>query len=430
MSMLSFSGSGKLQGTYIPPGDKSISHRALLFAALAEGKSGFCNFLEAGDCLNTLYVLSSLGTEISYQEGSGNVQVVGKGLMGFRAPAKELDFGNSGTSMRLTMGILAGQNFESTLIGDESLSLRPMKRVTTPLKQMGAQIKGKDNGNYAPIIIRGGKLRGIDFHNKLNSAQVKSTLLLAGLYAEGKTRITETLTGRDHTERFLEMMEANFRKTENTLEIKKTKKLKPFEMRIPGDISSAAFFIVGASMTEGSELMIKDVGLNPTRTGIINVLKRMGASLEVSVSTEKPELIGNIFVKGSKLRGTRITREEIPSLIDELPILMVAMAVAEGESLISGAEELRHKETDRINSMITNLKIVGANIEELPDGCLIKGISKLKEGNVLSYGDHRTAMSFAIASLVSNGEISVEDTACIATSYPEFPEHLEGLFTK
>lgn len=427
MTSLSFKGPGQFRGLYAPPGDKSISHRAILFGALAEGESSYENFLEAEDCLNTLEAMRQMGVEIHHEKGTGKVRISGRGLLKLSAPARELYLGNSGTSMRLLLGILAGQRFETVLAGDPSLSARPMRRVTDPLKQMGAQIKGKENGNFAPLTIRGGKLRGIDFDNKLSSAQVKSALLFAGMYAEGRTIVREAIPSRDHTERFLEAAGARFQKIGNHLIVEKTEMLLPLRACVAGDISSAAFFIVGAAMTPGSELTVQNVGLNPTRTGLLEVLKRMGARIETRITQTVPEPMGTIHVCGARLKGTGITHEEIPSLIDELPVLMVAMALAEGESLISGAAELRVKETDRIQSMVRNLKAIGASIEELPDGSLIRGVEGFGGATVESFGDHRTAMSMGVASLASKGTITVTDTACIATSYPSFMEHFQRL---
>lgn len=427
MTSITVSDSKTLKGAFCPPGDKSISHRAVMFGALADGESRYTNFLEAEDCLHTLEAFQEMGVSASLEKGKGIIKIKGAGMGGLKAPVKDLYFGNSGTTTRLMLGILAGQRFEVTMTGDDSLSSRPMKRVTEPLKKMGAQIKGRDNGNFAPLTIRGGKLNGIDFDNKLSSAQVKSALLLAGLFAEGSTRVMEKIQSRDHTERFLEAAGANFRKDGDWLVVQKTGKLKPFQADIPGDISSAAFFIVGAAMTPGSEVRIEKVSLNATRTGILDVLKRMGAKIKIEVTQQVPEPLGTIEVQGGPLKGTGIAKEEIPSLIDELPILMTAMSIAEGESLISGAEELRVKETDRIHSMVTNLKAVGASIEELPDGCLIRGVERLKGASVQSFGDHRTAMSLAIANLVMDGSVTIRDTACVSTSFPSFFQHLDRL---
>jgi len=420
MPPLTLKGPGVLKGTLSPPGDKSISHRAIMFGALSQGQSIYDNFLESEDCLHTLKAFQTLGIPIEHKPGTGHVVIQGQGLQGLKAPAGELYLGNSGTTMRLLLGVLAGQRFEVTLTGDDSLSSRPMRRVTHPLKQMGAQIKGREQGNFAPMTIRGGKLKGIDFENKWGSAQVKSCLLLASLYAEGKTRSHEWIPSRDHTERFLQACGVKVSLEDSWLSLEKPESLKPLEARIPGDISAAAFFIVGAALCPGSEVTIENVGLNPTRTGLLEVLKRMGAVIEINKCGDIPEPYGSIYVKGSKLKGTRIAKAEIPSLIDELPILMAAMALAEGESLVSGAEELRVKETDRIHSMVTNLNAVGGDAQELPDGCLIRGVKRFKGGSIQSFGDHRTAMSFAIASLASEGDMIIDDTSSVATSYPHF----------
>lgn len=418
---------GKLEGEFFPPGDKSISHRAIMFGALSKGTSTYTHFLQGEDCLHTMQAFQAMGIDIRLDESTGTVVVHGKGVNGLKDPARELYLGNSGTSTRLLLGILAGQRFEVTLSGDPSLSSRPMRRVTDPLKKMGAQIKGRDNGNYAPLTIRGGKLQGIDFENKLASAQVKSAILFAGLYAEGQTRVHEPLLSRDHTERFLAASGAKYKKEGDWIIVEKSE-LNAMDGKIPGDISAAAFFMVGAAMTPGSDVTIRNVCLNPTRTGIIAVLQRMGAKLEVRETAKEPEPLGDIHISGTRLKGTGITKQEIPSLIDELPVIMVAMALAEGESLISGAEELRVKETDRIHSMVTNLKKVGGDIDELPDGCVLRGVERLKGGTqVESFADHRTAMSMAIATLVMDGDLTIEDTACVATSFPTFFKDFERL---
>jgi 3-phosphoshikimate 1-carboxyvinyltransferase len=398
-----------------------------MIGGISDGRSTYANFLEAQDCLHTMAALQSLGVSIHLQPGKGTVIVEGKGLHGLKHPVQELYVGNSGTSMRLFLGILAGQPFEATLTGDASLSSRPMRRVTQPLKQMGAQIKGRDNGNFAPLTIRGGKLKGIDFENKLRSAQVKSAVLFAGLYAAGKTRVIEPIPSRDHTERLLKQAGAPFHGEGNWLVVEKADSLKPFDLEIPGDLSAAAFFIVGAAMIPGSHLTIEKVGLNPTRTGILQVLKRMGADIETKQFQEDPEPLGSLVVRGRKLKGTRIVKDEIPKLIDELPILMTAMALAEGESLLSGAEELRVKETDRIHSMVANLTAIGGRLQELPDGCLIYGVDKFRSGTVRSFGDHRTAMSLAVATLGMEGELVIDDTDCVATSFPSFFRDFEKL---
>lgn len=427
MSELFFEGSHCFKGTLQPSGDKSVSHRALLFGAISEGISRYDGFLASEDCLCTLQALRELGVTIHHDPVKQTIEVHGVGMNGLKQPKVDLNMGNSGTAMRLMMGLLAGQKLTATLFGDESLSSRPMKRVSEPLKQMGAQIKGGDKGNFAPLTIQGGRLKGIEFFNKLRSAQVKSALLLAGMFAEGVTRIIEDVPSRDHTERFLNASGAAFTQNGGVLEIQKTTSLKPLSGRIPGDISSAAFFIVGASLTLGSDVTFLNVGLNPTRVGLLSVLKRMGADIEISQESDIPEPIGRIRVRGRKLNGTRITRDEVPSLIDELPILMLAMSLADGESLVSGAEELRVKETDRILAMVTNLKKVGADIDELVDGCVIRGVSSIRGAEIDSFGDHRVAMTFAIASVIASGPMRIQNTDCIATSYPDFVHHFTTL---
>ncbi|MBP9866322.1 MAG: 3-phosphoshikimate 1-carboxyvinyltransferase, partial [Candidatus Omnitrophica bacterium] len=404
-----------------------ISHRAVMFGALADGTSSYTHFLEAEDCLHTLMAFQAMGVRAEHTRGTGAITIYGKGLRSLTAPAGEIYLGNSGTSMRLLMGILAGQRFECVLSGDPSLSSRPMKRVTQPLKLMGAQIKGRDNGNFAPLTIRGGRLKAIEFENVLASAQVKSALLFAGLYAEGVTQVIEPRTSRDHTEKLLKAAGANFQQEGNVLKIQATDSLKPLSFVIPGDFSAAAFFIGAAAMIPGSSLTVENVCLNPLRTGMLEVLKRMGAAIEVQEQTAFPEPCGRINVEGRRLTGTRITASEIPGLIDELPMIMTLMALCEGESLISGAEELRVKETDRILSMVTNLNILGAKLKELPDGCMIQGVEKLQGGRVQSFGDHRTAMCMAIASLISRGEIHIEDIDCVSTSFPTFFSEFERL---
>lgn len=398
-----------------------------MFGALAQGTSRFTNFLGAGDCLRTVQAFQSMGIPVKHDSRRQTLEVEGRGLNGLSAPSSMLDVGNSGTTIRLLLGILAGQQFEATLTGDESLCSRPMKRVTVPLKQMGAQIKGRDNANFTPLTIRGGKLKGIDFENKLSSAQVKSALLLAGLFAEGKTRVSEKTSSRDHTERFLKATGAPFRKEGEWLVVEKASSLKPLEAALAGDFSSAAFFITAAAIREGAELCVKQVGLNPTRTGLLRILRRMGASIEEKILEESLEPVGEVRVRGKRLRGVRVAPEEIPSVIDELPILMVACALAEGESLFSGASELRVKETDRIHSMATGLNALGGRVKELPDGCLIEGVEAFQGGRVASFGDHRTAMSLAVASLAARGEVTIEGIEVVPTSYPGFFKDFEAL---
>ncbi len=430
MKSISVQGPWRFRGSFIPPGDKSISHRAVMFGALSDGLSSYSHLLESDDVMRTVQAFRSMGISIDLQEGSGKISIRGKGLQGLIKPKQDIYLGNSGTSIRLLLGILAGQRFETVLTGDASLSNRPMKRVTQPLKKMGAQIKGRDDGNYAPLTIRGGRLRGIHFENKIASAQVKSAILLAGLYAEGQTRVQESIPSRDHTERFLMSSGAKLRREDAAWVMEQTDRLKPFGGTIPGDISSAAFFIAGAAMTPGSELTVENLGLNPTRTGLLDVLKRMGATLEIDQTTAEPEPVGKVHIQGALLKGVRIERREIPSLVDELPILMTVMSLAQGESLISGAEELRVKETDRIHSMVTNLTNLGAQIQELPDGCVIRGVEALRPGKIKSYDDHRTAMSLAVAAAAIRGTVEIDDCSNIATSFPDFFKVLESIKEK
>jgi 3-phosphoshikimate 1-carboxyvinyltransferase len=412
-----------MQGDYTPPGDKSISHRLIILGALAEGTSEFQHFLEGDDCLRTIAAFQAMG--VCFKRESGKVIVKGVGLAGLKKPKEDLDLGNSGTSTRLLLGVLAGQPFETCLKGDESLSRRPMKRVTQPLRQMGANITGRDDANFMPLTIQGGQLNSIDWKSKIPSAQVKSAILLASLFADGQTRYEEAIQSRDHTERLFLKFGALLRKSGNVLSIERPARLYPIQMDVPGDISSAAFFIVAASILPDTALWVKRVNLNPTRTGILDVLKKMGAKIKIEMIDDDAEPVGNIHIESSVLQGVEIGPDLIPSLIDELPILMIACALAKGKSVIRGAEELRVKETDRIRSMVLGLQAIGAKAEERPDGCVIEGVSEFKGGAINSFGDHRTAMSFAIAGLRSSGEILIEDTDCIKTSYPNFEEDLQ-----
>jgi 3-phosphoshikimate 1-carboxyvinyltransferase len=423
MNELKTSPISKVEGEYTPPGDKSISHRLAMLGALTEGKSHFTNFLSSEDCLKTIQAFEAMG--ISFDLAKDELTVYGKGLHGLAQPKYELNLGNSGTTMRLLLGILAGQPFESRLTGDQSLCKRPMRRVTEPLKKMGASIDGRDHANYAPLTVHGGRLTGIGWKNEIASAQVKSAVLLAGLYAEGETWVEEQTASRDHTERLLSAFGAPFRQSGFRSVIKKTDRLKAIQFQVPGDISSAAFLMVAALVVPDSNLIVKHVGLNPTRIGLIEVLKSMGAKISFEITENKNEPVGTIRVQSSRLKGATVSQDLIPSLIDELPILMIAFALAEGTSVIRGAEELRVKETDRIHSMAVGLKAVGAKVAEQRDGCVIEGIKEFEGGTISSFGDHRTAMSFLIAGLRSKKGIRVQDTDCVQTSYPEFEADLK-----
>lgn len=396
-----------------------------MLSSLAEGRSVFENFLFSDDCMSTVGAFRSMGVKIN--EENGRLVVEGLGLKGLKAPKGELFLGNSGTTMRLLLGILAGQSFKAVLTGDESLSKRPMKRVTGPLREMGARISGRDDGNYAPLTIEGGALSGIDYVNELGSAQVKSAILLAGLFAKGKTRVVEPLPSRDHTERLFAYLGLPCRHEGGAVTVEAAKKINSFSLTVPGDPSAAAFFIAAAGLIEGSDLVVKNVGLNPTRMGFMDAFRAMGGQFEIQIRDERLEPVGDIHVRGGRLRGIKITRGEIPRLIDELPILMVLASYAEGDTEISGAAELRVKETDRIKSLCTNLRAVGADVEEKQDGCKIRGKRELKGGTVESFGDHRTAMSLMIAALRSKDGITVKDIDCVSISYPKFLDDLRGL---
>ena len=425
MSQIISHQASRIVGEYTPPGDKSISHRLVILGALASGKSEFSHFLEADDCLRTIEAFRSMG--VQFQRSAEKIAVNGVGLKGLSSPKSELDLGNSGTTMRLLLGVLAGQPFEAHLTGDVSLSKRPMRRVTQPLRKMGARITGRDDAGFAPLVIQGGQLSGIRWMSEVPSAQVKSAILLAGLYAEGETSIEEVLLSRDHTERLLLRFGASLKRSGRTVSIQKTERLQPTQFDVPGDISSAAFFITAAAFLQGSDLWVRRVNLNSTRTGIIEILESMGADISIHIQEDQDEPVGDIHVKGSSLAGVTIEKHLIPSLIDELPILMVACALAEGVSIIRGAQELRVKETDRIRSMALGLRAIGARVEEREDGCVIEGVREFVGGTVSSVGDHRTAMSLVVAALRSKAGVVIQDTDCIGTSYPNFEADLKQL---
>jgi 3-phosphoshikimate 1-carboxyvinyltransferase len=416
----------RLRGTIYPPGDKSISHRAIIFGSLARGKSKITNFCPGDDTLNTLKAFQSLGITI---EGSGTEYTIGgKGLKGLHEPSDIIDAGNSGTTTRLLTGLLGGQNFFSIITGDASLRKRPMKRVTAPLRAMGAKIDGREGGDCAPLAIRGGNLRSITYHTPVASAQIKSAILLAGLYAEGVTEVIEPALSRDHTERMLKALGAHIETKNTMVRVQGFSELESFSLFVPGDISSAAFFVVGGAIIPDSEVMIRHVGINPLRTGILDVLKNMGADISLGeIKEEGGEKRTDIIVKSSLLKGVEISGDLIPRTIDELPILAVAASQAEGTTIIRDAKELRVKETDRIKTMAEGLRRFGVQVEEFEDGMAITGPQKLKGTRVSSYGDHRVAMAFIIAGLTASGETIIEDTAPMATSFPNFMELLDSL---
>jgi 3-phosphoshikimate 1-carboxyvinyltransferase len=416
---------GSAIGTLRVPGDKSISHRSIMLGAIAEGVTEISGFLEGEDALSTLNAFRAMGVPIEGPD-NGNVRVHGVGLHGLRAPHGPLDMGNSGTSMRLLSGLIAGQKFSATLIGDESLSKRPMERVAKPLRLMGAMVETQQGGR-PPITISGqGKLKGIHYDLPMASAQVKSCLLLAGLYAEGETSVTEPAPTRDHTERMLGGFGYPIERRGNaTVAIKSGSKLIATKIDVPADISSATFFIVAAAIAPGSDITLTHVGINPTRIGIITILKLMGADLTIANTREVGgEPVADIRVRYAPLHGIEIPEEQVPLAIDEFPALFIAAACAEGTTILRDAEELRVKESDRIQVMADGLKTLGVSAEPTPDGIVIVGgDNKVFGGGTLhSHHDHRIAMSFAIASLRASAPITIEDCDNVATSFPNFVE--------
>ncbi len=410
---------GRLRGRLPVPGDKSISHRAIMLGAIAEGGTEVRGFLEGEDSLATLAAFRAMGVQIEGPE-DGRVRIQGVGLRGLRAPAAALDLGNSGTSMRLLAGLLAGQGFATTLIGDASLSRRPMRRVTEPLGLMGARIETTEAGTAPLRLTPVGSLRAIDYPLPVPSAQVKSCLLLAGLYTEGRTCVGEPVPTRDHTERMLAAFGHPVERVGDRVCIQGGGVLRGCPIEIPADISSAAFFLVGASIAEGSDLTLEQVGLNPTRVGVINILRAMGADIEVANPRRAGgEPVADLRVRSAPLRGIEIPLDQVPLAIDEFPALFVAAACAEGETLLRGAEELRVKESDRIAVMAEGLQRLGIAAEPLPDGIRIRG-GRLGRGTLDSQGDHRIAMSFAIAALRAQGPLVIEDCANVNTSFPGF----------
>ena len=424
-----------ISGELAVPGDKSISHRAAILAGLSDGSCRVENFLSSEDCVNTLRAMVQLGVRYEVLKGTEeqpeDLLIHGCGNE-LKAPDQELDCGNSGTGMRLLAGVLASQKFDSVLVGDESLSGRPMGRVMIPLGEMGAQIdaRGEKEG-CAPLHISGGSLKVIKYDMPVASAQVKSAVLLAGLFAPDTTVVYQPATTRDHSERLLNYFGVEVVTEGNRISIEGGQKVTARDLVVPGDVSSAAFWIVAAAVTPGSKLTLTNVGLNPTRTAIITVLKRMGARITDTIEHEDGgEPRGVIEIEGGTLTGTEILPEEVPNLIDEVPILAVAGILSEGTMTIRNAHELRVKETDRIDTVVKNLRAMGGQIEEFDDGMVIPGGQKLQGAQLDSYGDHRIAMAFAIAGLLAeSGETTIVNTACVNTSYPTFSQHLTKIST-
>lgn len=413
----------KLEGSFSIPSDKSISHRSVMFGSLAKGTTHISNFLMGDDCLSTINCFRKLGVNITIEDDT--VIVEGKGLHGLTAPDSILDCGNSGTTVRLISGILSGQDFSTTLTGDASIQKRPMKRVINPLSQMGATLEAKED-NFCPMTIHPHKLQGITYHSPVASAQVKSSILLAGLYADGPTTVVEPAISRDHTERMLSAFGATLTREGTAVTIQPCEELYATDIIVPGDISSAAFFMVAGLITPGSEIVIQNIGINPTRRGILDVLLAMGG--DITCFNEKEvcgEPVCDMRVRYSKLHGTTVQGDIIPTLIDEIPAIAVAALFAEGQTVIKDAAELRVKESDRIETIYTELTKMGAHITTKPDGMIIEGCYPLHGATVESHHDHRIAMSLAIAACNAQGDSHLEHPECVSISFPNFFELLQ-----
>ncbi len=416
----------KLQGELSIPGDKSISHRAVMFGALAKGTTHISNFLAGADCLATIDCFRKMGIRIE-QEGT-NVTVHGKGLHGLKKPKEALDVGNSGTTTRLISGILSGQDFEVMLSGDASLNQRPMKRIMTPLKMMGAEIESVNGNDCAPLRISGKKLKAIHYDSPVASAQVKSCVLLAGLYADGKTSVTEPALSRNHTELMLQAFGVNVEAHDKTAEITPPREMSATDIVVPGDISSAAYFIAAGLITPNSCIRLKNVGLNPTRDGIIRVCRQMGADIQMeNVRDNGGEPAADLIVRTSKLKGTIVEGDMIPTLIDEIPVIALLAAFAKGETIIRDAQELRVKESDRIALTVDHLVKMGADAQATEDGMIIHGGKPLHGATIHCAYDHRIAMTFSIAGINAEGETVIDDAECVDVSYPTFYEQLNCL---
>ena len=413
---------GRLSGTLRVPGDKSISHRSIMLGSLAEGVTRVSGFLEGEDSLATLRAFRDMGVQIDGPH-DGRVTIHGVGMHGLKPPSAPLDLGNSGTSMRLMCGLLAGQGMDVTLVGDTSLSRRPMKRVTGPLARMGAKIDSAEGGT-APLHINAvDTLDALHYDMPVASAQVKSCLLLAGMYAQGETCVTEPAPTRDHTERMLQGFGYKVQREGSRACLSGGGSLQACDIDVPADISSAAFFLVGASIAQGSDLLLEHVGMNPTRDGVINILRLMGADIEVlNARVVGGEPVADLRVRSAPLRGIRIPQDQVPLAIDEFPVLFVAAACAQGETVLTGAEELRVKESDRIQVMADGLAALGVDARPTPDGIVIQGGGAIAGGRVDSHGDHRIAMAFTMAALRADGDIRIDDCANVNTSFPRFVE--------
>ena len=416
--MITIQHANQLRGEISVPGDKSISHRAVMLGSLAKGTTRIRHFLEGADCLSTIACFRKMGVEI--EKSGEDFLVHGRGLHGLKAPSEILDCGNSGTTMRLLSGILAGQNFNSELTGDSSLQKRPMKRVMEPLSCMGADIRSRDDSDCAPLLIAGRSLHGADITTRVASAQVKSAILLAGLYAEGTTSVTEPVLSRNHTEIMLNAFGGKVESSGTTACLTPVQELFARDISVPGDISSAAYFASAACLVPGSEILIRNVGINPTRDGFLRALYAMGAHCELLNRKEEDEPCADLLVRFSQLKGTLIEGDWIPSLIDEIPVLAVLAAFAEGTTVIRDAAELKVKESNRIRTVTEGLLAMGADVTETEDGMVIRGGRPLHGADIFCHEDHRIAMSFAVAALAADGETRLHGAKCVNISYPDF----------
>jgi 3-phosphoshikimate 1-carboxyvinyltransferase len=429
MKKYSVEPASSLKGEIHVPGDKSISHRAVMLGAISKGDTTIENFLKADDCLHTIECFKKMGIEVEVTDDK--VIVHGKGLRGLKEPTNILDVGNSGTSIRLLLGIISAQKFHATLTGDESIRRRPMGRVIEPLKKMGAKIHGRDHDTLAPLTVMGSDLKAITYNMPVASAQVKSAILLAGLFANGTTIVNEKEPTRDHSERMMEYFGAKIKVNGNSISIEGGHELSGQNVFVPGDISSAAFPMVAALIIPGSDITIRNIGVNPGRTGLLDVLHRMGADIEVqNERMMSNEPVADIRVKYSSLKAIELSGSIMPRLIDEIPIIAVVASQATGKTVIKGANELRVKESDRIKTTVKELKRLGANIEELADGMVIYGPSKLRGAVCQSYNDHRIAMISAIAGMAAIGRTTVEKVECVETSFPSFIDVMNKLSEK
>lgn len=423
---MKFTKSLPLKGELTIPGDKSISHRAVMLGAISQGTTSVTNFLRGADCLSTISCFRKMG--IAIEENPTEILIHGKGLHGLSAPETVLDVGNSGTTMRLLSGILAGQDFSSSLTGDASIRKRPMKRVITPLSLMGASIESIPGNGCAPLAIQGMPLTGIHYQSPVSSAQVKSCVLLAGLYADSTTKVTEPFVSRNHSELMLRSFGAEIQTEGTTVSVQPDPLLTGQKVEVPGDISSAAYFIAAGLLIPGSEILIKNVGINPTRDGILRVCRAMGADIEILNEQEHcGELTADLLVRHSALKGTVIEGGMIPTLIDELPVIAVMAAFAEGTTIIRDAQELKVKESNRLDIIVHHLKEMGADVTPAPDGMVIRGGKPLTGAVLDSHMDHRIAMSFAIAAMAGNGETEILNSDCVSISYPDFYADLRRL---